>query len=100
MTDLKSKLDDVVAACKAHDVARLELFGSRSRADFREDSDYDFLVEFRQPRAPGAFNNYFSLRETLEAILSAKIDLLEPGAIRNPYLQRAIDADRQVVYAA
>ena len=37
---------DIINACKANDVKRLELFGSHARTDSTPDSDMDFLVEF------------------------------------------------------
>jgi predicted nucleotidyltransferase len=98
MTELSSNLADVIAACKTHDVARLELFGSRARTDFTSESDYDFLVEFREPLRD-AFGRYFSLQESLEAILGAKVDLTGPQ-VRNAALRRRIDADKKLIYAA
>lgn len=43
----------LVTFCRRHAIRRLAIFGSALRADFREDSDVDVLVEFEQRRTPG-----------------------------------------------
>ena len=45
-------------------------------------------------------HGYFDLKEELERLFARKVDLLMPSAIRNPYLRRAIDEQRRVLYAA
>lgn len=100
MSDLEGKLPEIAASCRAHGVRKLEIFGSRARHDHRLDSDYDFLVEFCEPAAPGAFDRYFSFHKSLETTLNARVDLVEYAAVRNPLLRRYIDEDRTTVYAA
>jgi predicted nucleotidyltransferase len=41
------------AFCRRHYIARLALFGSVLRDDFRPDSDIDVLVEFLPGHVPG-----------------------------------------------
>ena len=87
--------------CRRHGVARLDLFGSAARGDFNAaSSDFDFLVAFRPEARPRAFDNYFGLKEGLAAVLGRSIDLLTAASLRNPYLSREIEANRQVVYGA
>lgn len=43
---------------------------------------------------------YFSLLQSLEQALGAKVDLIELEAVKNPYFLRAIESERVVVYAA
>jgi predicted nucleotidyltransferase len=43
----------VSAFCQRHHIARLALFGSVLRDDFRPDSDIDVLVEFQPGHVPG-----------------------------------------------
>lgn len=45
--------DEVAAFCRRHGIRRLAVFGSALRADFRDDSDVDVLVEFEVDRTPG-----------------------------------------------
>ena len=87
--------------CKKYGVARLDVFGSAAAGGFDADSsDLDFLVEFK-PREPGALADaYFGLLAELENIFHRDIDLVTPGAIRNPYFRRGIDDTRQMLYAA
>ena len=62
-------------ACRRFGVKRLEAFGSVLRSDFSERSDVDFVVEFDRSQ-PDAFEQYFGLKEELEALLERKVELL------------------------
>lgn len=77
------------------------MFGSAARAsDFdSHSSDADFLVEFA-PSADRDLGLFFALKSSLEALLRREVDLVEPGAVRNPYVKATIDAAREVVYLA
>ena len=70
-------------------VARLELFGSVLRDDFRPDSDVDVLVTF----APDAHVTLFSIydfEQELVALFGRPVDVVERAAIeRSPnYIRR------------
>jgi hypothetical protein len=82
-------------------LVRLEVFGSAARAsDFDPaSSDADFLVEFA-PDAMVSLETYFGLKDALEVLLERKVDLVEAGAVRNPYFNARINRDLEVVYAA
>lgn len=85
--------------CESLGVARLWLFGSAVRDDFKPGrSDYDFLVEFRDdaPRKPWA-GEYQELRDGLSQILAAPVDVGSPSAITNPYLRASIDPEKVLV---
>ena len=98
---LHQRLDDIGALCRRFGVARLDLFGSAARGDFDPArSDLDFLVAFTPEARSRAFDNYFGLREGLEALLGRKIDLVTDGQLRNPYLASEIEATRRVLYSA
>lgn len=96
-----SQLDAMTRACRRHRVARLYVFGSVLRPDFRPgESDIDLLVEF-QPDAPEAlYKTYFSLLNELRQTLESPIDLVMADAIRNPYVKASIEASKQEIYAA
>lgn len=84
---LQSKREGIAAACARHHVARLEVFGSALRDDFKpEDSDVDLLVEF-EPMAPYArVDAYFGLLDELRQLLGHEVDLVMLGAVKNPYI--------------
>lgn len=95
------QLDAIAAACRGHQVLRMHLFGSALRDDFDPSrSDLDLLVEF-QPIAPAALvKAYFDLEGQLASITGQAVDLVMADAIRNPYVQREIDASKQLLYEA
>jgi len=43
-------------------------------------------------------DNYFGLLEELEKLCGTAVDLIEPAAIRNPYLQASVDQTKVVLY--
>ena len=102
MTDiLGNKRDEVVEACRRHGVARLDVFGSALRDDYRpHESNLDFLVEFGPMKLYARVDAYFGLLEELRSLLGTKIDLVMAGAVKNPYIARDIERTRQMLYAA
>jgi predicted nucleotidyltransferase len=87
-------------ACEAHGVRRLRIFGSVLSTNFdAEKSDVDFLVEFLPGRG-GLFHDYFELKEELERILHRGVDLVDAGAVRNPYFARSAFGNAEELYAA
>lgn len=93
---------EITALCRRFGVRRLDLFGSASRGtDFDPArSDADFLVEFDREGALAPLERYFGLAEALAAALGRPVDLVEPAAIRNPYLRAVIDRSRELIYGA
>jgi len=51
-------------------------------------------------RAATSTKTYLGLKDGLEALLGRSVDLVEPGALRNPYLKSSIDAAREPVFEA
>ena len=90
---------EIARLCRLHKVRRLEVFGSAARGDdFNpERSDADFLVEF-DPGSRPSLDTYFDLKEGLEGLLQRKVDLVQPGAVRNPYLLASINRSREIVH--
>jgi predicted nucleotidyltransferase len=100
-TLIEDHLAGIVHLCKAYGVRRLEVFGSAVRDDFDPDrSDVDLLVEFEPDGERNRFRDYFALRDALAALLGRPVDLVMAKAVSNPYIQAAIDAERELVYAA
>ena len=98
---IADKREELAELCRHYGVARLEVFGSAARgADFDpQTSDADFLVEFDPDSDLRPFHRYFALAEALGNALGRPVDLVESGAVRNPYLRAAIDKSRELVYA-
>ncbi len=87
-------------ACEAHGVERLRIFGSVLGDKFDTDtSDVDFLVDFLPGRG-GLFHDYFELKEDLERIVGRGVDLVDAGAVRNPYFARSAFSSAEDLYAA
>ena len=91
----------ISAICQRYSIQRLEVFGSAARAvDFDPaSSDADFLVEFAPDVQPG-LQTLFGAKAELETLLGRGVDLVEPGAVRNPYVMASINRNREAVYAA
>ncbi len=87
--------------CQRYSINRLEVFGSAARAeDFSPaSSDADFLVEFA-PNAHAGLAEFFGAKAELEQLLGRGVDLVEPGAVRNPYVLASINQNRELVYEA
>lgn len=93
--------DQIAVICQRFYVQQLDVFGSATTDAFDPDrSDIDFLVEFTDDMPIRRFHAYFKLKNELEALLGRKVDLIEPGGIRNDYYRRGIEATREQLYAA
>jgi predicted nucleotidyltransferase len=77
------------------------LFGSVLGQEFDPArSDVDFVVEFLPMPPVEHADSYFGLAEDLEALLGRRVDLVEPRAIRNPYVKRSVEETQEVLYEA
>ena len=100
--EIGEKREALAALCGRYGVARLEVFGSGARElDFDpRKSDFDFLVEFEQRTDLPPLEQFFGFAKALEHLLGRRVDLLQPSAIRNPYLLANINRAREVVYGS
>jgi uncharacterized protein len=94
-------LPAISAICERYNVRRLELFGSAARSvDFLAgSSDADFLIEF-DPEGFTDLHSFFGVKAELEKLLGLSVDLVEAGAVRNPYVLADINRSRQSIYGA
>jgi hypothetical protein len=103
MTKLVTEhFDEILGLCKKYKVRKLEVFGSAtdmSRFD-QDQSDLDFLVEFKSLEQGQHAMFYFGLLEDLKKIFNREIDLVMPKAIKNPYFLDSVNQNREVIYAA
>jgi hypothetical protein len=101
MSPVQTNLEEIVRLCRRYQVHRLAAFGSILRSDFDpQSSDADFLVEFEPVPVAVRMQNYLALREALASLLSRPVDLIEDGAIQNPYILQSVARQQQVLYAA
>jgi len=78
--------------CRQRGIARLDLFGSALREDFRDDSDVDLLCSLRADAQCGLFG-WVALKLGLEQLFGRPVDLVSRQGIersRNPYRRAAI----------
>lgn len=83
--------------CRRWEIAELSLFGSLARGDFREDSDADVLVTFREGVDHSLHSDAAMLAE-LREIFGREVDLVEERLIDNPYRRHNILLDKMVLY--
>ncbi len=102
MTDaLEGHRQELIELCRKYRVRRLDVFGSAARGDFdQESSDVDLLVQFEDMPHADRADAYLGFLTAVEALLQRRVDLVEVGAVRNPYLRRGIEESRELVYAA
>jgi uncharacterized protein len=98
---LESKREALVQACARFGVARLDVFGSALRDDFRPgESDLDLLVEFRPMHPHDLVDAYFGLLDELRAVLDVEVDLVMADAVKNRFIAADIERTKQPLYAA
>ena len=86
---LEGHRPELVELCRKYRVRRLDVFGSAARGDFNEhSSDVDLLVEFDDMPHADRADAYLGFLMGVEALLRRRVDLVELGAVRNPYLRR------------
>lgn len=75
-------------------VSKAWLFGSRSRDDYRIDSDYDILVSF--DNSVGLLK-YASMVTDLEKLLKKSVDLVSETALF-PWVKDSVNQDKILIY--
>ena len=97
---LEHSHNHISALCQKHRVRHLYAFGSVLTPHFSDQSDVDFLVDFKTEEITDYFSNYFELKYALEEVLGRAVDLVEEKAIRNPICRRNIDRTKASIYRA
>jgi predicted nucleotidyltransferase len=101
ITQIESKLNEIISLCKLHKVESIALFGSAAKGLMNEQSDIDFLVQFSDEINVLEYaDNYFSFLESLEKLFGRKIDLVSKKSLKNPILIEEIDRSKLELYAA
>ena len=97
---VEAQRSEIGRLCLRYRVQRLALFGSATSDDFDEAaSDLDFAVQF-SPMNPFEHKDaYFGLLFALEDMFGRRVDLVEYGAIRNPYFRQSLEETEVALYA-
>ena len=91
----------IAQACARFGVARLDIFGSALRDDYRPgESDLDLLVDFSSMNPRDLVDAYFGLLDELRAVLAVEVDLVMVGAVKNRFIAADIERTKQMLYAA
>jgi len=87
--------------CRERGIARLELFGSALRDDFRDESDVDLLATLRTDAHPTLLD-WADMQEKLSDLFDRPVDLVSRRAIessRNRYRKHSILITATPIYA-
>lgn len=98
---IEYKRRELKALCERRGVECLALFGSVLRDDSDpEKSDLDFSVTLSPMSPERHAAAYFGLLDDLEELSGRRVDLVEIGVARNPYLRWSIEEEQETLYAA
>lgn len=75
-------------------ISKAWLFGSRSRGDYRDDSDYDILVSFDD--SVGLFK-YAAIMSDLEVLLNKTVDLVSETSLL-PWVKDEVEKEKILIY--
>ena len=84
--------------CRRYHVKTLYAFGSVLTERFGSKSDIDLLVTFDDIPLEDYADNYFDFKFLLQDTFNRSVDLLEDQAIKNPFLRKDIDHNKQLIY--
>ena len=87
--------DQIAEFCQKNAIAKLSLFGSILRTDFRPDSDIDLLVEFIPGNKIGW--RIVTMEIELTEMLGRQVDLRTPEELSQYFRQKVLDS-AQVLY--
>jgi predicted nucleotidyltransferase len=91
-------LEELNKICHTHLVDKLYVFGSAVTHKFNVNSDIDFLVRFKEIDLVNYFENFLSLKNSLETLFNRKVDLLEEQTLKNPILIRSVNKSKKLIY--
>jgi hypothetical protein len=94
-------MEQIAGFCRRWNIARLEVFGSALREDFRPDSDLDLVATYA-PEARWSLLDRVRMKCELEDLLGREVDLLNRRALEKAGSRKraaAILAQTQTLYA-
>ena len=88
--------DNLADFCKKHHIKSLSVFGSALNENFRDDSNIDLLVQFKEGKKPSLFELVEMERSLSELFCGRKIDLRTPGDLSR-YFRDKVMSTAEVV---
>lgn len=95
---LEQNKETISDLCTRHHVRKLYAFGSVVTDKFSSESDIDMVVDFDKAKLEDYVDNYYDLKFALEDLFKRHVDLLEQQAMTNPYFNKKVDAQKQLIY--
>lgn len=92
-------MDKIKDFCGKWKIKEFSFFGSVLREDFCPNSDIDVLVSFEETVSWSLYD-IVAMKDELQAIFGRDVDIVEKGAVRNPFRRHSIMTNREVFYAA
>ncbi|MEQ8879906.1 MAG: nucleotidyltransferase domain-containing protein [Cyclobacteriaceae bacterium] len=97
---IQRNLGKLKELCLRYDVRTMHIFGSALTEKFKESSDIDILIAFKDLPTDRYTDNFFDLHDQLEALFGRKVDLITENSLSNPYFIESIEETKQLLYAA
>jgi len=98
---IKDRLPEIKQICEKLGVKSLYLFGSAEKEMFNKNSDFDFLIEFKQSLSIEEYtDNYFTIHYKLRELLKREIDLVTQNSLSNPFFIKSIEQNKKLLYGA
>jgi uncharacterized protein len=98
---IEKRKNEIIQICQTLKVKRLYLFGSVMNENFKDDSDIDFLISFKDNLSIQEYtNNFFALHYKLRELLNRDIDIVTERTLSNPYFIASIDESKELIYEA
>ena len=98
---IKENKDKLIKLCKKYDVEKMYVFGSASTGIFKDTSDIDILISFKEDISIDKYtDNYFDLHNKLKDLFNRKVDLITENSLSNPYFKESIEETKKLLYAA
>lgn len=97
---VENKLEAIRTLCKKYEIQSLYLFGSAAREDFKDNSDVDFLLNYKKDKNGLGVKefDYFDFLFSLENLIGKKVDLVVEDSIKNYIFRQSIEKDKLKIY--
>jgi predicted nucleotidyltransferase len=92
------RIDDIRRICLNYKVRNLYSFGSVNTSSFRDDSDIDLLISFKDISIEEYTDNYFDLHNQFEKLFNRSVDLITMNSLSNPYFIKSINETKTLIY--
>jgi uncharacterized protein len=95
---IQERIAEIRKICRTYNVRNLYSFGSVNTSFFKDDSDIDLLLSFKDIPIEEYTNNYFDLHARFEELFNRSVDLITMNSLSNPYFIKSIDQTKTLIY--